>query len=275
MTNSQTTFQVTGGGGCKLMAYAAGPQDGALIVGLHGIGQTALAWSHLGDIAEEKGWRFVSVDLRGHGDSEKPEDAYGDSALWADDVAALLEAAGASPQRKATLLAWSYGGAVLTDYLTKYGDALVGAIVTLGATDKLGAPVGPFMQPGFAALTKAIMTDDSGSVAGELLDMCAAKPLSAARREQLLVGALKCPAHVRNSMMRRTVDNDSAVAAFSGRALITHGTDDQMFTPALGEHLAKTAQRATFSAYDGAGHMPLWDDPDKFVAELSDIVAGQ
>jgi len=275
MTNPQTTFQVTGGGGCTLAAYAAGPEDGALIVGLHGIGQSALAWSQLVDVAPDKGWRLVTVDLRGHGDSDKPEDAYGDSGLWADDVAAVLEAAGATASRRATLLGWSYGGAVMTDYLTQYGDTLVGAIVTLGATDKLGAPVGQYVQPGFAALTKAIMTDDTGVVAGQLLDMCAATPLSPERRESLLAEAVKCPAHVRNSMMRRTVDNDAAVAAFGGSALITHGSDDQMFSLALGEHWARTARNARLSVYDGAGHMPLWDDPSRFIAELTDIVAGQ
>lgn len=273
MTNPQTTFQVTGGGGCRLTTYAAGPEDGALVVGLHGIGQTALAWSQLADIAPEKGWRVVTVDLRGHGDSDKPEDAYGDSALWADDVAAVLDAAGATGTRKATLLAWSYGGAMMTDYLTTYGDALVGAIVTLGATDKLGAPVGEYVQPAFAALTKAIMTDDTGAAAAELLDMCAARPLAPQRRAALLAGAMKCPAYVRNSMLRRTVDNDAAVAAFGGPALITHGTDDQMFSVALGEHWAQTAQNATLSVYDGAGHMPLWDEPDRFIAELTRIVA--
>lgn len=275
MTNPQTSHQVTGGGGCKLSVYSAGPEDGALVVALHGIGQTALAWSQLSDIADEKRWRVVSVDLRGHGDSEKPEGAYGASDLWADDVAAVLKDAGASKDRKATLLGWSYGGAVLTDYLAKYGAGLVHAIVTLGATDKLGAPVGPFVQPGFGALTKAIMTDDSGAVAADLLDMCTTKPLPAARREELLAGALKCPAHVRNSMMRRTLDNDEALAAFKGRALITHGTSDQMFTIELGEHLAKTVERSTFSKYEGVGHMPLWEDPPKFIAELTEIVAGQ
>lgn len=250
----------------------AGPQDGPLVVALHGIGQSHLAFQPLLEVAESKGWRVVAIDLRGHGESDKPHEAYSTSKLWADDVKAVLAAAGANPDRRATVVAWSYGGAVITDYLAAYGGDLVKGIVTLGATDKLGGPVGPYVTPQFGAMGKAIMTDDTGETAEKLLDMCAAKPLDPEFRSRLLEGALKCPAHVRNGMFRRTVDNDEAVAAYDGIWLATHGDKDEMFTAALSQHLADTAGNGKFKQYSECGHMPLWDVTDEFLTDLAKVV---
>lgn len=268
-----TTNQVSGGDGCTINMVTAGPSDGPLIVAIHGIGQSLTSYAPLLDAAEARGWHVAAFDLRGHGDSAKPHDAYGDSQLWADDLRAVLEAAGASPSNRATVLAWSYGGAVVTDYLAAYGGDLVKAIVTLGATDKLGAPVGAYVTPAFAKMGKAIMTDDTGEVAEQLLDMCAAHPLDPQFRSALLEGALKCPAHVRNGMFRRTLDNDAALAAYQGVVLATHGTDDEMFTTAMGKHLAETAKNGTYREYANCGHMPLWDVTDELLADVAKIVS--
>ena len=76
---SQTT--ATGGDGVAINTVTEGPEDGPLILAIHGIGQSRLAWAPLLDAAAERGWRVTAMDLRGHGESDKPHDAYGDSAL--------------------------------------------------------------------------------------------------------------------------------------------------------------------------------------------------
>jgi len=40
------------------------------------------------DLAEN--FRLVAMDDRGHGLSDKPKDAYGNSDLWADDVQSVI-----------------------------------------------------------------------------------------------------------------------------------------------------------------------------------------
>lgn len=270
MTSESST--TSGGGGATIAMLSAGPTDGPLVLALHGIGQSRLAYQPLLDAADDRGWRVVAIDLRGHGDSDKPHDAYGDSQLWADDIAAVLEAAGASVQRKATVVAWSYGGAVITDYLSAYGNDLIHAIVSLGATTKLGGPVGEYVQPAFGALGKGIMTDDTGEVAEQLMDLCVAGPIDPGFRQTLLQEAKKCPAYVRNGMFRRTVDNDDAVRAFPGTWLATQGAEDQMFTGALAAHLADTAPSGRLKTYDGAGHMPLWERTDEVLDDIASVL---
>lgn len=272
MSSFASNHEVSGADGALLRVFSAGPLDGDIVLCLHGIGQSALAWSALSAVAGQHHWRVIAADLRGHGESDKPLDAYGDSQLWAQDVQALLTDAGASADARAILVGWSYGGAVLTDYLTVYGDALVRAVATAGATNKLGPAVGAYIQPASGALTKRIMTEDGPAIAADLLDLCTSTPLEPAYREALLVEAVKCPAHVRNSMFRRQVDNDAAVAAFGGAWLVTHGTRDQMFTAELGKHLAETAPNGSLSSYVDAGHLPLWDDPARFIRELDQLI---
>jgi len=84
-----TQIELRGKGGIRLAADEAGPAGGRPVVLLHGGGQTRHSWgSTLEDLAE-RGWHAVSVDHRGHGDSEWAPD--GDYTLdaFAGDVAAV------------------------------------------------------------------------------------------------------------------------------------------------------------------------------------------
>jgi pimeloyl-ACP methyl ester carboxylesterase len=56
--------------GLRLVADAVGPQDGPPVLLLHGGGQTRHAWTETAEALALLGWRAISVDLRGHGDSD-------------------------------------------------------------------------------------------------------------------------------------------------------------------------------------------------------------
>jgi pimeloyl-ACP methyl ester carboxylesterase len=65
-----------------------GPDDGPLLLALHGFPDTAWTFRHLGPLLAEAGWRVVAPFLRGYGPSGLPSD--GDctvGALMADAVA--------------------------------------------------------------------------------------------------------------------------------------------------------------------------------------------
>ena len=110
------THEVRGGGGLRLHVREWGDREGPPIVFVHGWSQSQLCWSRqiAGPLAED--FRLVTFDLRGHGMSEKPLDAehYVDARLWADDLDAVIEQLELD---RPVLVAWSYGGFVVTDYL--------------------------------------------------------------------------------------------------------------------------------------------------------------
>jgi len=106
------THNVAGGGSIRLHVVETGNPDGRAVLFLHGISQCSLAWSRQLDSELARDHRLVAMDLRGHGLSDKPRDAYGDSRLWADDVRAVINAL---DLKRPVLSGWSYGSLVFLD----------------------------------------------------------------------------------------------------------------------------------------------------------------
>jgi esterase len=91
----------------RLHVEAAGPEDGAPVVFLHGVSGSLRTYAWLPEEITD-GRRIVRVDLRGHGGSEHASGAY-DIDSYGEDVADLLrETVG----RPAVLVGHSLGGVV-------------------------------------------------------------------------------------------------------------------------------------------------------------------
>ena len=52
---------------------------------------------------------------------------------------------------------------------------------------------------------------------------------------------------------------------------MTHGRDDTIVLPSMAEHTLTVCPAATASWYDGVGHMPFWELPDRFDNELANL----
>lgn len=90
--------------GHRLALSTCGPADRAPIILLHGGGQTRHAWQGSAQVLAQAGWHAISVDLRGHGDSDWPGNYY--IRQFADDVIELTR----SLKQKPVLVGASLGG---------------------------------------------------------------------------------------------------------------------------------------------------------------------
>src|SRR5688500_18085615 len=110
---------IAGGGGVPLHVVETGAPAGRSILFIHGFSQCCLAWSRQlhSELAADR--HLIAMDLRGHGLSGKPRDAYAESKLWADDVNAVIQALDLD---RPILSGWSYGPLVILDYLRHYGE---------------------------------------------------------------------------------------------------------------------------------------------------------
>ena len=129
------SHRITGGGGIQLHAVETGNPKGRPILFLHGLSQCWLSWSRQmsSDLADD--YRLVSMDLRGHGLSDRPREGYTDSKLWAEDVNAAIHALSLDHP---ILCGFSYGPLVILDYLRHYGDDGIGGLNFVGGVTRLG-----------------------------------------------------------------------------------------------------------------------------------------
>ena len=144
---------VTGGGGARLHVVETGNSGGRPLVFLHGFSQSWLAWQRQMRSTLADDYRLVALDLRGHGRSDKPAAGYADTALWAEDVAAVLREL---MLEQPVLIGWSYGTIVILDYLRVFGEdsvagiGIVGGITKLGSAEALAAPRFQRLRPSAA-----------------------------------------------------------------------------------------------------------------------------
>lgn len=114
----------------KLHYAASGPEDGHLLLFLHGFPEFWYAWRHqLADLGDT--YRCVAPDLPGYNLSSKPpEVARYRTKRLIDDAAAF--AAQFSPKRKFTLIAHDWGGALAWAFAIKR-PALIDRLVIVNA----------------------------------------------------------------------------------------------------------------------------------------------
>ena len=76
--------------GVNLVADVLGDPTGVPIIFAHGGGQTRAAWSEAAQAMAARGLYAISIDLRGHGESDRAPDADYRLERFADDLAAVV-----------------------------------------------------------------------------------------------------------------------------------------------------------------------------------------
>jgi non-heme chloroperoxidase len=266
------THEVRGGGGLRLHVREWGDSQGPPIVFVHGWSQSQLCWSRQTAGTLAKDFRIVTFDLRGHGMSEKPLEAehYVDARLWAEDLNAVIEQLGLN---RPVLVAWSYGGFVVTDYLRAFGEDGIAAVNLVGAT-VLRTPSFDHIGPGLLENAgDACGPDLPTSIAaiGRFLRACTAQPLSADDWSTALCWNMVVPAEVRGALLAREIDADDILSRLSMPVLVTHGRADAIVLPSMAEHVLEVCETARASWYDGIGHLPFLEDSARFDRELREF----
>jgi pimeloyl-ACP methyl ester carboxylesterase len=274
MTETTKIHTVSGGGGLQLHVREWGKADGPPILLIHGWSQNHLCWARQYESALAEEFRLVAYDLRGHGMSEAPlePEPYTNGALWADDVAAIIEQLRLD---RPVLVGWSYGGFIICDYLRAHGQDRIAAVDFAGAVVTLGAAAfGTLIGPGFLDHFPDVTSDDLPT---NILGMRAlvkgwpATPYPAEEVETLLCSGMAVPARIRANLAAREIDGDDVLRTLEVPLLVSHGRADTVVLPAMAEHILATCPAAEASWYDGVGHTAFLEDPERFNRELADL----
>jgi pimeloyl-ACP methyl ester carboxylesterase len=90
VTTSPEAFTTAGVDGVRIVADRLGDPAAPAVVFLHGGGQTRRSWGRAAAAVAERGWQAITVDFRGHGESDWSEDGDYRVITFAQDVLEVL-----------------------------------------------------------------------------------------------------------------------------------------------------------------------------------------
>jgi non-heme chloroperoxidase len=150
--------RLRGSDGIELAADVEGPWHGPAVMLLHGGGQTRHAWKGTGGVLAHEGFLSVSLDLRGHGESDWAPDGNYSLDAYAADIIAVVKELG----RPVALVGASLGGLSSLLALGETLDLDATALVLVDVTPQMSADgrdrIGDFMRAnpeGFASVIEA------------------------------------------------------------------------------------------------------------------------
>lgn len=269
-----TAVMTTSSDGTRIATYSAGDPANPAILLIHGWAQQSLCWDPLIDRLKDR-FHIVAMDLRGHGASDKPEDpvAYTETRLWADDVAAVMAL---HDLGNVTLVGWSYGSRVIASYLATHGDKILSGVVLAGGILAIGTAREDWMVgPASPGLDRDLYTTDLARLipaTARFVDACTAKPLDRDTYGRMVAANMLCPATARRALFAANWDMRPTYAAMTCPGLVIHGTADTVVSPQTGEAAAKAMPHGRYLPYDGIGHAPFLEDPDRFAADLAGFI---
>ena len=156
MSMTAETFSVNGVGGVRIAADRIGDPLAPAVVFLHGGGQTRRSWGRAAAAVAERGWQAITVDLRGHGESDWSQDGDYRVITFAGDVLEVLRQLPPEP----VLVGASLGGFTAMLLAGELSPATVRAVVLVdivpnmdpsGAT-RIHGFMNDRMESGFASL---------------------------------------------------------------------------------------------------------------------------
>jgi non-heme chloroperoxidase len=271
----RTLHRVRSADGTSLAVEEAGVPGGRPVVLLHGIAQSREVWRPLldGPLAHEL--RLVAPDLRGHGASDAPAgpEAYASGDRLALDLHAIIEALGLE---RPVLVAWSYGGVAIGEYLRRFGSSGLGGLFLVAAAVAVGRDARAWFGPAMMNNARALMSDDPAAYeagARAFLAASAAAPLAQGELERAARAMLGVPAHVRRALLARGEDYTPEIAGCEAPVATLHGTLDEVVWPALSRHVASLRPGVRSFELEGVGHLPWLEAPERFEAALRSWLA--
>jgi pimeloyl-ACP methyl ester carboxylesterase len=269
------TRLVRGADGVGIAVDESGAPHGTPIVFLHGIAQSRRIWQSVltGPLARDH--RLVAIDLRGHGDSDRPE---GDAAYAGGDrLGGDLEAVCAALDLdRPVIVAWSYGGVVVGEYLRAHGSSGLGAILFAAAALQVGKPARALFGPAMLSSGRALMSEDAAVYAAgarAFLLACAARPIAASFVDEGLAEMARVPAHVRRALLGRSEDYSAELASCTLPVATLHGVLDPVVLVEMSEHIASLVPGAESTCLSGVGHLAFLEAEEAFHAAVLALVA--
>lgn len=245
--------------GVTVPCLIQGRADAKPLLLLHAWGESRRCFDRL--LPGLAGFRVYAPDLRGQGEAEKPEDGYS-LPEQAEDAAAILDAVGVE---RAFVLGSSSGGYV-AQQLAAVHPGRVAALVLVGS---------PLSLQGRSAFADEVdlLADpiDEGWVRASLSWFTLHQPVPGWYLEDRVHDGVRMPAHAWKKILAGLTAAAPPTEAGGVRAptLIIYGRRDDLLPLHDQEVLASRIPGGTLKVYPDAGHLVLWEHPDRVAADTA------
>ncbi|GBQ86642.1 alpha/beta fold hydrolase [Asaia krungthepensis] len=221
--------------------------------------------------------RVITLDLRGHGESDKPDHSYRIARLAAD-LRDLLQALDLDD---VTVLGWSIGCPIIWSYLELFGPVRLRDAIFVQQTPRQyyssewkHGHAACYDQAGLAeTIQKLTLTPDAFD-RQNLADCCASE-LPEEERAMLLSEMAKSPAHARAAMMEDHTVHDwrDVLPHLKLPALMMVAEKDAVLVPEGPSWVAQNMPQCRELRFSASSHMLFIDETEKFNCAVLEFIA--
>ncbi len=253
--------------------------EGEPVVFVHGTPSLSFEWRDVVPRVEQAGYRVITYDLLGFGDSERPVDRDTSVGAQTELLAALLDTLGVD---RANLITHDIGGAIgqrmailhpeqvrrlmLIDSVSydSWPSETWREIIQNGLDDLAALPEKEFEKTLTRQLSMTVAR--SGHMTDDILDAFLAPHRSAVGRASFVEH------QVRHYDSTYTEEIAGRLGEITQPVRILWGQEDQWQPTSYAERLAKDIPHSELITVSGAGHFVMEDDPDRVAHEVLDFM---
>ncbi len=278
-TGEETSFIGAHGNRLAATVFDGG---GKPVLFFHGGGQTRYAWDASARAVQQAGWTSISVDMRGHGESDwlaEKQYAFED---FANDVARIGADVGENFGGKPVAIGASLGG--ISSLIAQYesGQALFDALVLVDVTPRMKRDgverilgfMSDRMEDGFASLEEA-----ADVITAYLPNRSRPKSLDGLSKNLRLgddgryrwhwdPAFLNGPRPVYSGSVKSEEYRMDAARALTIPTLLVHGRKSELVSEDHAKAFLDLVPHARLADVSGAGHMVVGDRNDAFQAAI-------
>jgi non-heme chloroperoxidase len=251
--------------GIRLHYVEQGDPDGPPIILLHGYSDSWVSYTRVLPLIDRKYHAYIP-DLRGHGDSDRPASGY-TFPDFAGDIIAFMDAKGL---KKATIVGHSMGSFV-AQHVAVMAPERVEKLVLVGSAPAVSNGEISQLQVDVNALTDPVPV----KFVREFQTSVISKPVPDEFMDRVIQESSKLPARVWRDTMAGMLAGNSTVdlSKIKAPTLIIWGDRESVFPKrADQEKLRAAVPNARLKVYEGTGHCPNWEEPERFVKDLEEFV---
>ncbi len=239
---------------------AHGRATGEAIVLLHGWPDSGHSYSRVMPLLPTH-FHAVAPDLRGFGDSEKPETGYTIPELAAD-VVALLDTLGIE---RATVVGHSFGSFVARR-VAEATTGRVSRLVLIGSGFRAANDVTRSVLDELRTLPDPVPESFARAFQASTIHI----PLADSFFDELIGESLKLPSRLWSRLLSGLLafEDVEALGRVRCPTLLLWGDRDALFSRADQDQLLAALPDARLRIYEDTGHCPNWERPDAVAADL-------